>query len=320
MLKIIIDETNKEYVNVTIDRLNKINDTNIPIYKYDVGLSIKAMTSQFLAIYFLSDLDHYIKEKLRCKYYVRYMDDIIILDTNKEKLNRIFELLKVEVNKLELMVNPKSSIRKLNKGINFLGYKYIIKNGFEIRYRSKTLYKIRHKIKLYKKYDLRKYYKSYASYYGYLNKLNRVERNFKMKAIEKYEYYKKDNNNYIVFVKEGSFYKTYKSDAVIIWNLFNYKWNKESIAFSINYSNKVLDELKKQNIGYLIIEDNEIVVDGNEEVYDLYKKISLINYDKYNKKCELHKLLDNIINSNINLYDDIKLYFNNIKDGVMYEK
>ena len=62
------------------------------------------MTSQFLAIYYLNDLDHYIKEKLRCKYYVRYMDDFIILDTNKEKLKEIFKILEIEINKLDLKV------------------------------------------------------------------------------------------------------------------------------------------------------------------------------------------------------------------------
>ncbi len=44
------------------------------------GLSIGAMTSQFLAIYFLNGLDHYIKEELKCNYYIRYMDDFLIFD------------------------------------------------------------------------------------------------------------------------------------------------------------------------------------------------------------------------------------------------
>lgn len=69
LIKIIIGETNKEYINYTIDRLNKDNNTSIPHYENNVGLSIWAMTSQFLAIYFLTNLDHFIKEQLKCKYY-----------------------------------------------------------------------------------------------------------------------------------------------------------------------------------------------------------------------------------------------------------
>ncbi len=104
LLKIIIDETNKEYVNKTIYKLNEINNTNVPFYDYDIGLSIGAMTSQFLAIYYLNDLDHYIKEKLK----------------------EIFKILEIEINKLDLKVNPKSNIKNLKNGINFLGYKYIL--------------------------------------------------------------------------------------------------------------------------------------------------------------------------------------------------
>ena len=57
------------------------------------------MTSQFLAIFYLNDLDHYIKEKLGCKYYIRYMDDFIIIDTDKEKLKVVWNLIKIELRK-----------------------------------------------------------------------------------------------------------------------------------------------------------------------------------------------------------------------------
>ena len=83
LIKVIISETNKDYINKSIDYYNEKFNTNIPQYKNNKGLSIGAMTSQFLAIFYLNDLDHYIKEELKCKYYVRYMDDFLILDTNK---------------------------------------------------------------------------------------------------------------------------------------------------------------------------------------------------------------------------------------------
>ena len=81
----IIDSTDMDYVNKSINKLksNKllnIKDNNIikeiesiPIYKMGKGLPIGNMTSQFLAIYYLNELDHYIKEELGIKYYVRYM-------------------------------------------------------------------------------------------------------------------------------------------------------------------------------------------------------------------------------------------------------
>ena len=44
------------------------------------------MTSQILAVFYLNDLDHFVKEKLKIKYYVRYMDDFILFHENKNYL------------------------------------------------------------------------------------------------------------------------------------------------------------------------------------------------------------------------------------------
>ena len=52
------------------------------------------MTSQFLAIFYLNEIDHFIKEQLKCKYLIRYMDDILILDTDKDKLKYVWKVLK----------------------------------------------------------------------------------------------------------------------------------------------------------------------------------------------------------------------------------
>ena len=80
----IIDSTNKNYINETINKVKKNND--IPLYEYNKGLPIGNMTSQFLSIYYLYKLDHFIVNDLHLKYYVRYMDDFIILDSDINKL------------------------------------------------------------------------------------------------------------------------------------------------------------------------------------------------------------------------------------------
>ena len=85
----IIDEANQPYINKVIDGFNYYYKTTISHYKNGKGLSIGVMTSQFLAIYYLDDLDHYIKEKLHCKYYIRYMDDSLFLSHDKTELKRI---------------------------------------------------------------------------------------------------------------------------------------------------------------------------------------------------------------------------------------
>lgn len=53
------------------------------------GLPLGNYTSQWFANFMLTQLDHYIKEELKAKYYVRYMDDIVIFGPNKKELHRI---------------------------------------------------------------------------------------------------------------------------------------------------------------------------------------------------------------------------------------
>lgn len=168
-----------------------------------------------------------------------------------------------------------------------------------------------------KEYDLVKYYRSYGSYYGYLKKIKIWERNFKMKAIEKYDYFKEKNNKKIILIREGSFYKTYRDDAILLWNLFQYKWNNSSIAFGIATGTKVFDKLKSQGIGYVVVDsDSDITeIKGNDVIYDSYLNISLINYEKYEKKNRLHKLLDNLIDKDISYASMLEKYFESLDSG-----
>ena len=53
------------------------------------GLPLGNYTSQWFANFMLTELDHYVKEELKAKYYVRYMDDIVIFGPNKKELHRI---------------------------------------------------------------------------------------------------------------------------------------------------------------------------------------------------------------------------------------
>ncbi|GHV61527.1 hypothetical protein FACS1894195_2190 [Bacteroidia bacterium] len=57
------------------------------------GIPIGNLTSQYFANYYLSALDHYAKEVLQIPVYIRYMDDILILENDKAKLHRYNHLL-----------------------------------------------------------------------------------------------------------------------------------------------------------------------------------------------------------------------------------
>ena len=179
ILDIIIDSTNEEYVNKVINKLN-ITDRekaiklkmikDIPLYQKGKGLPIGNMTSQILAIFYMNDVDHYIKENLGFKYYIRYMDDLLIIDTDLDKLKKSFDLIVKEIKKLNLDINSKSNIYKLSNGISFLGYMFKLNknNKLIVRYNNKTIRRINRRLKNLYKYDYEKYLKSYGSYKGYL--------------------------------------------------------------------------------------------------------------------------------------------------------
>jgi hypothetical protein len=88
------------------------------------GLPIGNYSSQFCANVYMNQLDHFIKRKLKCKHYVRYVDDFIILAGNKRELQR----KKIEIEKFMLknldmsLSHKKTKISKLEHGIDFLGY------------------------------------------------------------------------------------------------------------------------------------------------------------------------------------------------------
>lgn len=193
-----INSTNEEYVNKKIkevcykeiNRVNKLNISSkekkqkidmikkIPLYKYNKGLGIGNMTSQILAIYYLNDIDHIIKEKYKCKYYIRYMDDLIILDNDKNKLLSIFNEVKREISKLRLEVNDKSRVFKLSHGFNFLGYSFKDDNGkLFVKLSNRTRVKINKNLNYLKKNNPLKYKRSLISYKGYFMRLTKKEKN-----------------------------------------------------------------------------------------------------------------------------------------------
>ena len=110
------------------DRYKKIKEVeDIPIYKKGKGLPIGNMTSQIMAVFYLNELDHYIKEKLHIKYYIRYMNDGVLLCDNKEYLNYCLEKIEDIVRKYDLELNKKTKIIDVRKeGLDFLGVRFIL--------------------------------------------------------------------------------------------------------------------------------------------------------------------------------------------------
>ena len=208
----IIDSTDYNYVNKEINNLKnnyiktleKYNNSNLnnkiselkklPLYEKGKGLPIGNMSSQFLAILYLNELDHFIKEKLKIKYYIRYMDDGILLHKDKEYLKYCLKEIEKIMEKYKLKLNSKTQITSIKQGFDFLGFKYYIKNNKVImKVKNQTKRKFRRKMK--KLYllvnnnkisitDLNQVKASYLGHLSYGNTKKLIYNSFKIKIKE----------------------------------------------------------------------------------------------------------------------------------------
>tara|TARA_Y100000034_G_scaffold109178_1_gene140164 strand:+ start:867 stop:1385 length:519 start_codon:yes stop_codon:yes gene_type:complete len=114
------------------------------------GMPLGNLTSQFFANIYLSELDKFVKHKLKVKYYIRYVDDFVILHSSKSQLIKWKkEIQEFLINRLKLELHPdKSKIINLSKGIDFVGFR----NFYYFKLlRKRNIKNIRRKIKLFNK-------------------------------------------------------------------------------------------------------------------------------------------------------------------------
>ena len=104
------------------------------------------LTSQFFANVYLNELDQFVKHKLRAKYYIRYVDDFVILHKSEIQL-KIWKILISDFlrNRLKLELHKdKSKIVLISRGVDFVGFR----NFYHSRLlRKRNLRKILFKIK-----------------------------------------------------------------------------------------------------------------------------------------------------------------------------
>jgi RNA-directed DNA polymerase len=112
------------------------------------GMPLGNLTSQFFANTYLNELDYFIKHKLRAKFYIRYVDDFIILNKSKAQLEKWRKQISNFLSKeLKLELHPqKTKISSLSKGIDFVGFR----NYYSRRLlRKRNFRKIKKQIKLF---------------------------------------------------------------------------------------------------------------------------------------------------------------------------
>jgi len=88
------------------------------------GLPIGNLTSQFWANVYLNSLDHFVKRHLKCRAYIRYVDDFLLFSDDKVQLHRWKEEIRAFLGCFRLTLHDrKSVVFPVSEGIDFLGYR-----------------------------------------------------------------------------------------------------------------------------------------------------------------------------------------------------
>ena len=132
------------------------------------GLPIGNLTSQLFSNVYLNVLDQYVKRKLRCRHYGRYVDDFYVVSADKEFLlavaERVKEMLLV---RLHLEINDgKTKVLSIWHGVDFLGA--YVKPHRQYASRQMVM-RMRDKLRLLPKYDAQHVQASLQSYEGLLS-------------------------------------------------------------------------------------------------------------------------------------------------------
>ncbi len=106
------------------DKLVRLLESIIDSYHIapDTGIPIGNLTSQYFANYYLSDLDHYIKDSLRVPAYVRYMDDMLLFAKSRIELKNYVACVQKYLAQYLLLDLKPVLINNVNSGVSFLGY------------------------------------------------------------------------------------------------------------------------------------------------------------------------------------------------------
>lgn len=108
------------------------------------GMPLGNWTSQFFANIYLDRLDQFVKHELKAKYYLRYVDDFVILHQSKIKLQEYESEINVFLKNLKIELHPdKCKIVPLGRGITFLGFRVFYHYKL---IRSRNLRKIKSKL------------------------------------------------------------------------------------------------------------------------------------------------------------------------------
>lgn len=165
----------KKLVNLVFEIISSFELTE------NKGIPLGNLTSQLFANVYMDALDKFVKHKLKAKHYIRYADDFILFANNPDTLmGRFVEINRFLKDRLKLNIHPnKAVLRKLNWGIDYVGY---VSLPYYSIPRKKTVKRIYKKVdKLLREGEFDELAKVIPSYLGYLQHSNSHKLQSKLK-------------------------------------------------------------------------------------------------------------------------------------------
>ena len=212
------------------------------------GVPIGNYLSQFFANLYLAYFDHWVKEELKCKFYYRYADDVVILDGDKNHLRNILLAIKIYLKYvLKLELKPNYQIFPVDdRGIDFVGYKFYHSHILLRKSIKKKLFKLikRYKDKKIGKEELKRRMQSYFGWLKYCNSkhlLQKIQRQTRIRF----------SNWNGEKTKISKFYNKYiRVIDVVRYSKFNriyFTYNNKSYYFD-SKDNRLLYSLSRYNL------------------------------------------------------------------------
>ena len=124
-----------------------------------------------------------------------------------------------------------------------------------------------------------------------------------MKKEDLYYLEKIQNEDKIILVKSGNFYYTYSNDVVIMWNIFDYKYDDKKVGFPTNALYKVISKLNRLGLDVIVIKSKNNIIKYNTTIVNDYNNILDTSKNLYDIEKEITSLLNLIyikIKTNIN--------------------
>lgn len=99
------------------------NDLLTPL-EHPTSIPIGNLTSQFFANLYLDAFDHWIKEVAGVPAYLRYVDDMVVLDDDKSRLGELREIVRERLAEERLCLHArKAEVSRTRDGLDLLGYR-----------------------------------------------------------------------------------------------------------------------------------------------------------------------------------------------------